>query len=153
MSENNNDNKVTLCHHVKVSGVRCGSPALRGLRYCFYHLGARQCLPLPHGMFVEPSPKLPNAPPMHDFPIPFIDDPAALQIGYMQALYGITSKRLPPREARLVLAALDGARRNLKQLEALLNACKGMAKENGKKVAAVERGRARSRSGKGAARA
>ena len=139
------ENKVTLCHHIKTSGVRCGSPAMRGMRYCFYHLGARKALPVAHGMFVEPSPGLPDAPPMHDFPIPFLDDPAALQIGYMQTLYGITSKRLPPREARLVLAALDGARRNLRQMEALVNAINGAARKNGKKpAAAVQRGRSRS---------
>jgi hypothetical protein len=116
------DTKINLCHHIKASGVRCGSPAMRGMDYCFYHLGARQCLPVAHGMFVEPSPKLPDAPPMHDFPIPFLDDPAAIQIGYMQALYGITSKRLDPRQARLVLASLDGARRNLRQMEAYVTA-------------------------------
>ncbi|HUI82929.1 MAG TPA: hypothetical protein VL240_01830 [Candidatus Binatia bacterium] len=142
------DTTVTLCHHTKASGARCGSPALRGMRYCFYHYGARQCLPVPRGMFVEPSPKLPDAPPMHDFPIPFLDDPAALQIGYMQALYGITSKRLELKQARLVLTALDGALRNLKQMEAFLGACaKGKAKAGAKKPAAQQ-----SRVGKRAAR-
>lgn len=143
---------VTLCHHIKTSGVRCGSPALRGMRYCFYHLGARQALPVAHGMFVEPSPKLPDASPMHDFAIPFLDDPTALQIGYMQALYGITSKRLQPREARLVLCALDGARRNLKQMEAVVTACaEGKTGKDTKKPAAADK-RGRSRLGKRAAR-
>jgi hypothetical protein len=36
----------------------------------------------------------------------------------MEALYGITNHRLDAREARLVLAALNGARTNLKQMEA-----------------------------------
>ena len=58
---------------------------------------------------------------MPEFPIPFLEDAAAIQIGYMQALYGITSRRLDPKQARLVLAALDGARSNLKQMEACVS--------------------------------
>jgi hypothetical protein len=28
---------VLICQHVKRDGVRCGSPAIRGKRYCFHH--------------------------------------------------------------------------------------------------------------------
>jgi hypothetical protein len=74
-------------------------------------------------MFVDPSPGLPDMPPMPTFPIPFLEDAAAVQIGYMQALYGIISKRLDSKQARLVLTALNGARSNLKQMEACVTAC------------------------------
>ena len=114
---------VSVCQHIKPSGARCASPAMRGQRYCYYHLGARQCLPLGRGMFADPSPGLPDLPPMPTFPIPFLEDAAAVQIGYMQALYGIISKRLDSKQARLVLTALNGARSNLKQMEACVTAC------------------------------
>lgn len=78
---------------------------------------------------------------MSEFPIPFLEDAAAIQIGYMQALYGITNHRLDPREARLVLAALNGARTNLKQMEACVTACAKAtsAKTTKKQAARVKR--------------
>jgi hypothetical protein len=32
---------VLICQQVKRDGVRCGSPAIRGKRYCFHHQRAR----------------------------------------------------------------------------------------------------------------
>jgi hypothetical protein len=96
---------------------------MRGQQYCFYHVGARACLPRVRAMFHEPSPQLPDAAPMPEFPIPFLEDAAAIQIGYMQALYGITSHRLELRQAKLVLSALRGASDNLKRMEACVAAC------------------------------
>jgi len=110
---------VPICEHLKSNGVRCGSPAIRGTRYCFYHLGARHCLMYPSAMIFERSPNLPDLPPMGEFPIPFLDDPAALQIAYMQALYAITSKRLDTRRSRLVLDALNGRSQKYAQGERL----------------------------------
>ena len=28
---------VRICTHIKVTGVRCGSPALRGEQFCYFH--------------------------------------------------------------------------------------------------------------------
>jgi len=114
---------VSICEHIKPSGARCASPAMRGQRFCYYHAGARACLPVSRGMFQVPGPGSADLPPMPEFPIPFLEDAAAIQIGYMQALYGITSHRLDPKQARLVLAALDGARTNLKQMEVRRRVC------------------------------
>ncbi len=114
---------VPTCEHIKPSGVRCGSPAMRGQQYCFYHVGARACMPRVRAMFHEPSPHLPDAAPMPEFPISFLEDAAAIRIGYMQALYGITSHRLDLRQARLILTALRGASDDLKRMEACVAAC------------------------------
>ncbi len=96
-------------------------------------------------------PNAPDAPPMPEFPIPFLEDAAAIHIGYMQALYGITNHRLDPRQARLVLAALNGARTNLKQMEACVTACAKATSDKNKrkppasvKSAGVTRSSARS---------
>lgn len=130
---------VSLCEHIKPSGARCASPAMRGQRFCYYHAGARECLPVGRGMFQDPSPKFPDLPPMPEFPIPFLEDAAAIQIGYMQALYGITNHRLDPKQARLVLAALDGARTNLKQMEACVAACANSVPDKKGKIARVSK--------------
>ena len=132
---------VPICEHIKPSGARCASPAMRSQRFCYYHVGARECLPVGRGMFVDSRPRLADAPPEPEFPIPFLEDAAAIQIGYMQALYGITNHRLDPREARLILAALDGARTNLKQMEACVTACakSTSAKTTKKQAASVKR--------------
>ena len=33
---------VLICQHVKRDGVKCGSPAMREKRYCFFHQPERQ---------------------------------------------------------------------------------------------------------------
>jgi hypothetical protein len=137
---------VPICNHVKTNGVRCASPAVTGTDYCYYHLGARHCLPVSRGMFVEPSPNLKDAPPMPDFPMPFFDDPGAIQIGYMQTVYGIASKRLDPGRARLILSALNGASRNLKRMEIFVNGTGPVSPKEGKKQAlALKQAQARVR--------
>lgn len=54
---------------------------------------------------------------MYTFPVPLLDDAAAIQIGFMQALHGVANRVLDPRRAKLILSALHGARMNLKQME------------------------------------
>lgn len=129
---------VPICQHIKPGGQRCGSPAMNGQPYCYYHTGARACLPKVRAMFHDKSPHLPDAPPMPEFPIPFLEDAASIQIGYMQALYGITSDRLDLRKAKLVLTSLRGATDNLKRMEACVTACAqaASAKDAKKKMAA-----------------
>ena len=53
-------------------------------------------------------------PTIHNFDFPLLDDAAAVQIGFMQVVHGISHGRLNPRQARLVLSALHGAAGNLK---------------------------------------
>jgi hypothetical protein len=37
---------LQICQHIKPGGTRCGSPALRGLDFCFYHSNMRESMPL-----------------------------------------------------------------------------------------------------------
>lgn len=30
-----------VCHHIKSNGIRCGSPAVSGMNFCFHHIGGR----------------------------------------------------------------------------------------------------------------
>jgi hypothetical protein len=36
---------IPICRHVKIGGGRCGSPALRGQHYCYFHAGAHRTVP------------------------------------------------------------------------------------------------------------
>src|ERR1700733_7939522 len=38
---------VKVCTHIKVTGVRCGSPALRGEEFCYFHQRMFRALPPP----------------------------------------------------------------------------------------------------------
>jgi hypothetical protein len=40
--------KRYLCRHINTSGRRCGSPALRGEQFCYYHHPNRRPGPLAH---------------------------------------------------------------------------------------------------------
>ncbi len=51
----------------------------------------------------------------------------------MQALYGITDHRFDPKMATLVLAALEGARRNLRQMEECVAGIANVSSEESKR--------------------
>jgi hypothetical protein len=112
---------IPLCRHVKINGVPCSSPAMKGYDQCYYHVSQYKFLPLHREMFY--APKLnpdPGETPFLAFQTPELEDAGAIQIAYMQLLHGVANARLKPREAQIMLSALHGARKNLKQMEACL---------------------------------
>ena len=36
---------VAMCQHVKIDRAQCGSPAMRGQHYCYFHAGAHRTIP------------------------------------------------------------------------------------------------------------
>jgi hypothetical protein len=88
-------NAAPRCQHIKMSGQRCGAPALRHRRYCYFH---EQVL----------RPKSPN------FRIHFIEDAASLQHAIMQVLRLIHSPAPDYKACALSLYALQIACMNLK---------------------------------------
>ncbi|HKD83974.1 MAG TPA: hypothetical protein VKB58_04435 [Terriglobales bacterium] len=115
---------VPICEHIKPSGKRCGSPALRDKSFCYYHSNVEECLPSVRNMFAVRNPNAaPGEWPFTDFPAPVLEDAAAIQVGFTQALYGVANGHLDLRRAKLVLSALHGASANLKRLEACLTQC------------------------------
>jgi hypothetical protein len=50
---------VKVCTHLKVTGVRCGSPALRGEQFCYLHER------MTRGVQVPPNARLPPRPLRH----------------------------------------------------------------------------------------
>ncbi len=113
---------VPICEYIRTGGKRCGSPALRDQRFCYYHTGQYEAMPMTT-MFVEENPHpRPGDYPIAGFQVPFLDDASAIQIGYMQLIHGVSHLRLDTRRARLILLALQGAAANLKHVETALAA-------------------------------
>ena len=42
---------VKICEHIKASGFRCGSPAAKGERLCYFHKSLGQALPIRSVLF------------------------------------------------------------------------------------------------------
>jgi hypothetical protein len=88
------------CHHLHPTGNRCGSPALRGEQFCFYHHPTRR---------PPVRTRLSNPP----FYVPPIADPETLQIALSEILRRVADKTLDTRRARLLVTTLEMAKDNL----------------------------------------
>ena len=86
------------CAHVRASGVRCGSPALRDSAYCYYHDHF-------HGgpRLIYPA-------------LAKLDDPHGIQTALMEVLTGILDGRLEHKTGALLLYGLQTAVANLKRM-------------------------------------
>ncbi len=85
-------NKPHQCEHVKINGLRCGSPALRGRRVCFYHFSSKV---------------------HHLGMVPILENGAAIQHGLLEIIHALLDERIDPKRARLVISALRIAALNL----------------------------------------
>ena len=130
------------------SGKRCGSPALKNQTKCYYHWNLDYRLPYGRLMFSECKKNpAPGEWPLYEFPVPDLEDAAAIQIGFMQALHGVCNGNLPPRQAKLVLSALHGASANLNRFQQCLTAGQNKLQKLNKKerALAIKQARARAR--------
>jgi len=86
------------CTHIKVTGQRCGSPALRGEFFCYFHTrlikGVQQRVD------------------MQLHPIALLEDHEAIQLSIMHVVDGLWKGTLEPTRARLIIQALRIAARN-----------------------------------------
>ena len=88
------DQDFPRCNHIKVNGVRCGSPALREKEHCYLHSRIRRL----------------HAPPV----IPFLEDGNSLQFGISQVIEAILEERIDNKQASLLIYALQVAAYNLR---------------------------------------
>jgi len=101
------DVHIPRCTHIKTNGTQCGSPALRGRRFCFFHKnwqGQRIAL---------------NAPPASplSFTMPVLEDADSVQVALMQVVRLLLAGQLDPKIAGLLLYALQTASLNLRQMK------------------------------------
>ena len=95
---------IPRCTHIKTNGTQCGSPALRGRRFCFFHKNWR-------GQRIQL-----NAKPAPDFSLtlPVLEDPESVQVALMQVMRLILSGQIDTKIAGLLLYALQTAAINLR---------------------------------------
>jgi hypothetical protein len=84
------------CHHIRSNGVRCGSPALRGARFCYFHQRARV--------------------PQRVRSILPLEDANAVQCNIHEVIRGILDGSLDHKKASLLLYALQTASANIKHI-------------------------------------
>jgi len=93
------------CRHIKIDGVRCGSPSLRNEPFCYYHHNIRRPVPIRE---LERRQGLQGT-----FELPNPEDRSAIQHAIGQVLQRIASNDLDPRRAGLLLYGLQIASLNL----------------------------------------
>src|SRR5450631_625511 len=98
---------IALCQHVKISGDRCGAPALDDQKLCRFHhfCGSVQ-------VDVSTSAAEPAAP----FFLPALEDAASIQLAITQVCEHLLHRRLDAKKAGVLLYAMQVASSNLGRL-------------------------------------
>ncbi|HEV2402422.1 MAG TPA: hypothetical protein VGS27_36165 [Candidatus Sulfotelmatobacter sp.] len=91
------------CTHIKVSGVRCGAPALRGEQFCYFHQHAHR------GVRRPPRSRLHS--------IAIVEDHDSIQASIMEVIDGLVRDRLDVKRAELILRALHIAYKNARHIQ------------------------------------
>jgi len=93
---------VRNCTHIKVAGQRCGSPALRGEFFCYFHTrvikGVQQRVDMQ----------------LHSMAL--LEDCESIQLSIMHVVDGLIKGTLDPTRARLIIQALRIAASNAKNV-------------------------------------
>ena len=88
--------KPVRCEHVKSNGVRCGSPALRGKSFCYFHNNLA-------------------GPRVNVFPL--LEDGNAIQLELGEIIRALVDESIDTKRAALVLYALQIASHNLAHVD------------------------------------
>jgi len=86
------------CSHIKVNGVRCGSPSLRGEVFCYFHKR------MIRGVRIPPKSRL--------HPIANFESQEAIQASLMEIVNALVRNHIDVPRARLILRALAIAARH-----------------------------------------
>jgi hypothetical protein len=91
------------CTHIKVTGVRCGGPALRGEQFCYFHQNAHR------GVRRPPHSRL--------HPIALLESEESIQASLMEVINGLIRNTLDVKRAELIIRALGIAVRNARRVK------------------------------------
>jgi len=87
---------VRTCTHIKVTGVRCGSPALRGEQHCYFH----------HRMLCD----------SRISHVALLENEEAIQVSLMEIVNSLLRGTIDVKRGELVLRALNTAVRNSRRV-------------------------------------
>src|SRR5258706_817663 len=87
-----------VCSHIKVNGIRCGSPSLREEVFCYFHQR------MIRGVRTPPKSRL--------HPIANFEDTQAIQVSLMEVVNALVRNQIDVVRARLIMRALSIASRN-----------------------------------------
>jgi hypothetical protein len=89
---------IRQCEHIRISGQRCGSPALRDHKYCYFH-----------DYSFNPANRFKGG-------IPMIEDATSIQIGLLRVIRNLEAEPACSKNYALMLYALQTASANLKRV-------------------------------------
>ena len=104
-----NSNEAPRCQHIKTSGTRCGSPALKDNQFCYYHQHCRTVTLNYHRGYRDCGES--------EVHLPVFEDAQSIQFTLRQVTELILRHKIDPKEAGLILFALQIASSNLKRLK------------------------------------
>src|ERR1700757_241811 len=96
-------NSNGTCTHIKISGVRCGSPALRGEQFCYFHQNAHRGVRRPQQSRLHP--------------IALIEDEESIQYALMEVINALMRNTIDLKRATLILRALHIAVKNASRVK------------------------------------
>src|SRR5450631_1378561 len=88
------------CTHIKVSGVRCGSPALRGEQFCYFHQRMLRTVRYPSSRVHHAA---------------LLEDEESIQAALMETVNALLRGTIEIKRAELILRALNTAVRNIRR--------------------------------------
>lgn len=97
---------IPQCRHIKTNGIPCGSPALRGYNFCYFHHHAHHRPGRPAGAAASAA----------FVPLPILEDANAVQLALHRIAQAIAEDGIDPRRAALLLYAFQTASANLKRV-------------------------------------
>jgi hypothetical protein len=99
---------VPECRHIKTSGGKCGSPALRGKPYCYFHVRLKQRAARPASPYLA-------------LELPALEDRGSIQIAISEVVSALADARIEPKRAGILLYALQIASSNARHSEEIVS--------------------------------
>ncbi len=90
------------CTHIKVSGVRCGSPSLRGEQFCYFHQRMLRTVRYPASRIRHAA---------------LLEDEESIQVALMETINALLLGTIEIKRAELILRALNTAVRNIRRVK------------------------------------
>jgi hypothetical protein len=101
-------NSPKRCHHIRMNGTQCGSPAMRTDRFCFFHIST-----VPLNCEIKSYDLRPD----ENFMLPVLEDATSIQIAISQVMAFLLRGYIDVKKARVLLTACKLASHNLKRMD------------------------------------